>query len=744
MTAPSGEWGAPLGNQHTLSAFGAPDVEFPLNQQVPLDPSVNPEPVSSVPLSLPPVGQAPWSPAPVNPVPFNPAPLNDPPVAPAPASPPPSAPPAHGPVPDGGRPAPGGSQGGAGSRRRQPRGGAAGRKRRYGRLAGAFVLLGALVGIGFNTDFGTESSAEPVVQSFLLDWEQGHYTDAAKLTDGRTMAVSAQLSQAFRDLNATALFLSMKSVRQHGRTAEATFNATVDLAGGGHQWQYEGHFALVEVGGHWRVNWAPGVVEPHLGPGDRLAVVTKFSPRGQVTDATGQPLIPLSGTYYVGVYPGRLIDERTTAAGFAHVTGLSTAQVLGQISSAPPQQFLPLLALNPADFSSRWAALSHVSGLTVQVAQTRLFNYDLFNQVGQVGTETSSLLRMEGAAYQPGATVGQGGLEQAYQNVLAGTPDMAVIVVNARGRTMATLWSSKGVPARSLRTTIEAPVQAAADAALNAIPSSGEIVAVDAGTGGIVAVAGHQAGDLTLPGNPLTGRIAPGIPFTIVSAAALLSDGLEPSSPLPCQNVANVGGQTFTYSPRQPSSSTFGSDFASGCGTAFATVSLRLSSADLTAAAKAFGIGASWNLPVPAFPGSISAPSGEAALAAAAIGAGGVKVSPLGMALVAAAVDAGSGHAPVLRPSAPATTWQLPLSPSQLTALRGLMRGAVTSGPAHAANVPGAPVYGQAGVVQTGTNAWLSWFVGYRGTMAFAVLQTGHTQAQAAASLAASFLRLVK
>jgi cell division protein FtsI/penicillin-binding protein 2 len=610
-------------------------------------------------------------------------------------------------------------------------------------MAGAFVLLGALVGIGFTTDFGTESSAEPIVQSFLLDWEQGHYTDAAKLTNGPTMTVSGQLAQAFHNLNATALFLSLTSVRQHGSTAVATFNATVDLAAGDHEWHYEGQFALVQAGGHWRVDWAPSVIEPHLGTGDRLAVVTKFSPRGQVTDATGQPLVPLSGTYYVGVYPGKLADPRTTAASFAQVTGLNKAQVLGQISSAPPQQFLPLLVLDPADFASQWPALSHVHGLTATVAQTRLFNYDMYDQVGQVGTETSPVLRAEGAAYEPGATAGQSGLEQAYQDMLAGTPDMAVVVINAQGRTVATLWTSPGVPGRSVRTTIEAPVQSAADAALNAIPSSGEIVAVDAATGYVVAVAGHQAGDLTLPANagPLTGRVAPGIPFTIVSAAALLSDGLQPTSPLPCQTVANVGGQTFTYSPGQPSSSTFGSDFASGCGTAFATVSLRLSSANLAAAAKDFGIGASWNLPVAAFSGSVSATSSEAALAAAAIGTGGVKMSPLGMALVAAEVDAGSGHSPTLTLSAaPAQEWPLSLSPSELTALRGLMRGAVTSGPARAANLPGAPVSGQAGVVQAGPSAWLSWFVGYRGDMAFAVLETGHTQAQAAASLAASFL----
>ena len=72
-------------------------------------------------------------------------------------------------------------------------------------------------------------------------------------------------------------------------------------------------------------------------------------------------------------------------------------------------------------------------------------------------------------------------------------------------------------------------------------------------------------------------------------------------------------------------------------------------------------------------------------------------------------------------------TWQAPLSATALDELRQLMRLAVTSGSAQAANLSGAPVYGQAGVVQSGKHSYLSWFVGYRGSLAVAVLETGST-----------------
>ena len=71
------------------------------------------------------------------------------------------------------------------------------------------------------------------------------------------------------------------------------------------------------------------------------------------------------------------------------------------------------------------------------------------------------------------------------------------------------------------------------------------------------------------------------------------------------------------------------------------------------------------------------------------------------------------------------------------------MRLAVKTGAAHAADLPGAQVYGQAGMVKTGAHSYLSWFVGYRGDMAVAAIETGTTADQAAAALAGDFLKTV-
>jgi cell division protein FtsI/penicillin-binding protein 2 len=352
------------------------------------------------------------------------------------------------------------------------------------------------------------------------------------------------------------------------------------------------------------------------------------------------------------------------------------------------------------------------------------------------------VLRNEGAAYLPGMTVGLTGLEKAYQDELIGTPTTSVVVVNAAGHSIATLWSSTGGRVGTpLRTTLNSPQQTAAMSALSGESTSAEIVALDTQTGAIRVLASRDApGSVRLPaGGTLNAEVEPGMTFSIVSAAALLSTGIDVDHPLPCEPVADVGGETFTYQPATPGTATLATDFADGCGTAFANMSRTLTAQQLTSMERDFGIGASWKLPLSAFSGTAPAVSGEAQLAAQATGTGGVLMSPLGMATVAAEVAAGTGHSPVIVSANSAATWQAPLATTELNELRQLMRLAVTSGSAHAADLSGAPVFGQAGVVQSGPHSYLSWFVGYRGSLAVAVLETGSTADQAAAALAGTF-----
>jgi cell division protein FtsI/penicillin-binding protein 2 len=616
----------------------------------------------------------------------------------------------------------------------------AARRAKRARVAALGVVVVGVLVIGLATGFGSELSAEPAAQAFLYDWQQQQYAAAAALTTASPGTVATSLRGAFAQLDAAQLFLSMKSVVQHGGTAQASFTATVDLSQQGRVWTYYGQFGLRRIGDDWKVEWAPSVVNPSLGPGERLAVVTRFPARAPVLDANGNPLQLPAPAYALGVWPGRLTDPAATARDFAGLTGLQAGQVLGQITAAPPHQFLRLATLDPGTYASLRGRLRDVPGLIVRPESQRLFQAEATGLVGEVGSEIDQRLRADGALYAPGTTVGLSGLEQTYQRQLLGAPATEVVVVNSAGTQTAVLAQWPGSAGTPVRTTIDSKVQNAALTALNGLSSSGEIVAVRASTGQVLAVAQHQGSGALPAAGALNAKLMPGNAFTIVSAAALVSSGVtSASTPISCASSLIVGGQTFTSSGTGPLKP-FSTAFADGCTTAFASLSERLTSSQWTQVVKEFGIGADWSaLQVPAFSGSVPSSSGGADLAAQTIGQGDVRMSLLSMAMVAAAVDAGSWHVPqVIQASSDPPSRSAALDPSMMAALRGLMRGAVSSGAAHAASLPGAPVYGQVGLVHTGSG-WMSWFVGYRGDVAIAAVQSGKTAQLSAAALAGAF-----
>jgi cell division protein FtsI/penicillin-binding protein 2 len=621
------------------------------------------------------------------------------------------------------------------------------RARRIGLIV-IVVTLGIVVA-GFLNGFAQEPSAEGTVQAFLLAWQQHDYRTAASYTTGSTPAVSGALADAFTQLDATAMFLSMGRIDQHGSTAVAHFSASVNLGEGGHQWTYSGQFGLRKLGSGWKVQWAPGVINPSLGAGERLAVMTSVPPRASVQDSAGGPLEVPSAVYRIGVWPRALPDPAETADDLAEVTQLNSAQVLGQIQAASPGQFLTLLSLDPDDYAQISPMLARVPGLTVHRVSQRLFSSEASEIVGTVGSEDSNMLREEGASYQPGTTIGLTGLQAAYQRLLAGSPTTEVVAENASGAQVAVLQQWRGKAGQPVQTTINAQVQAAALNALGAAPDvSAEIVAVQASTGKLLAVAGQSARGGRLPSDAaLNARLSPGTAFTIVSTAALLGTGFSTSTEIPCTSVANVGGQLFSNQQLASSlgaDTSFSTDFAQGCDTAFAGLSRRLTSNTLNATVTGFGIGAKWQLPLAAFSGSVPAATSDGQLAGETIGQG-VQVSPLGMALIAGEVASGTWHSPVLVTNPPdgSASSRVPLGASALTSLRALMRAAVTSGSAHGADVAGPPVYGQTALVKAGSGRstqWQSWFVGYRGDVAFAVLESGPSAQLSASLLAGQFL----
>jgi cell division protein FtsI/penicillin-binding protein 2 len=606
--------------------------------------------------------------------------------------------------------------------------------------AGATALLLIGLAVGWVTPAPT---AEPTVQSFLLDWENGWYAAAAGLTTGAPAGVAAALADAYRDVGAAATTLSMAAVVQHGSTATAHFDASVDLGRGGESWNYRGSFDLRRVGSGWKIVWTPSVIAPGLRPGLRLAVVSSEPQRALLLDAEGKPLAPLSTVYTAGVVPNRLKNPARTADDLAKVAGLPANQILGWITEAPGANFLELVRMAPGRYHRLRARLAQVPGLRVQQQRMRLFGSIASAVSGSVGSEAAGVLQEDGIPYRPGATVGLSGLQQSFQRLLVGSPTTEVVAENAAGHVVSVLHTWTGHNGTDVQTTINASVQQAANKALQSAGGSAAIVAISPATGHVLAVASRGARGMPAI-NALDGRYQPGQAFTIVSTAALLNTGqVGVNTAIPCSASNPVGGQNFTNDPPVPNRDTFHADFANACSTAFAGLSLRMSGKDLMTTAAGFGLGKAWQLPLSAFAGAMRSPGNQAELAEDTIGAGSVQVSPLDMAIAAAVVQSGTWHPPslVTNPPDPGLTPTVPFGPKVVSALQSLMRSAVNSGAGQAANVGNMPVYGQVGSTAYGsTGLREAWFVGFQGSVAFAVLELTRSPSTSAAPLAGRFL----
>jgi len=224
----------------------------------------------------------------------------------------------------------------------------------------------------------------------------------------------------------------------------------------------------------------------------------------------------------------------------------------------------------------------------------------------------------------------------------------------------------------------------------------------------------------------LDGGFPPGSTFKVITSGALITRGLTPTSAASCPGSVTVDGEVFHNAEGEAPVSTMLQAFTESCNTAFIRLATgHLTAPDFPAAASMFGLDRQFHIGLVTFGGSVPQPSDEADLAATAIGQGRVLVSPLAMAMVAAAADTGTVRSPRLvldgsgTDAAPGT-----LPASLVSDLHEMMASVVSGGTAAGQGLP-AGTYAKTGTAQYGTSKPLktdAWLVGFKGDIAFAAI----------------------
>lgn len=520
---------------------------------------------------------------------------------------------------------------------------------------------------------------------------------------------------------------------------------THDLAGVG-EWSYETLIKAELNQGQWLVEWSPGTFHPDLTEVTTLVLRRDLPSRAPIVDRSGIALTPELAIVRIGVQPSKVRPR--TYVELADLLDIDYVALRDRVLAAQPEWFVPVIDLRRQAYAPLRTRLLQVPGISIDTARRALAPTAEWGRavLGTVGPATKESLRAAGALTLPTDEVGVSGLQRAYEEELAGTPGASIdLVEKVTGDVLNQVWSRKPVAGNTLKTSLDFDVQNAAEKAIARASQTTSVVVVKASTGEILAAA--NAPGPTSYNTAFIGRYAPGSTFKVVSTATLIGAGVvTPRTPVECPDTTVVSGKEFkNYDDGITGPNpTFADAFAASCNTTIVDRADNISGPALARTARQFGMGATWEVGLPAFSGSVPADADLVTRAADMIGQGKVEASPLAMAMVAASIDSGVSRTPTLLPGLLSGTRLEQLDVGTVDDLQQLMRLVVTDGTGQSVDLSGPPVYAKTGTAEfadgrrIGTNAWM---IGFRGDIAFAVLvENGSSGAHDAAPVVTSLL----
>ncbi|NMM24266.1 MAG: hypothetical protein HHJ11_12350 [Phycicoccus sp.] len=622
-------------------------------------------------------------------------------------------------------------------------------------VTGVIVVGAAAGGFAFarhNEQIRLDKDSRTAADRFAAGWSQ---RDVLKMAyAGRTPdQVAASFKTTTAGLGSGPVKVTVTSFVRDGDRATGKLSVAWTVAEGS-TWAYTMPISLQRNDAElWDVVARDGATmwAPNVGAKAKLVAARTWGKRGEVLGRDGSPIMAVGKVYDVAIDPARASADTVTALekvvnepdGYL-VAKLNAAKTSG--SKAP----IPVVAYRETAFKAHEAQLFALIGVIYPPRIQPLAPSSTFARplLGSYGAATAETIKNGKGRYVAGDYVGLSGLQGQYDATLGGTPGVRV---TASDKPDVPLFEKAAVDGAPMTLTLDSKTQSAAEAALagsGTVPSA--LVAVDVATGDLLAVANSPAVGMN---RALLSSYAPGSTLKVATTYSLLTKGLLPSKPVLCPPTVVVDGLTMrNYEHETLGLVPFSVDFAHSCNTAFVGLAATMGDADVHDAAVALGVGAGWGKHLGiagTFGGSVPVATSKTERAATAFGQAKTSVSPASLAVMVASVARGSYIEPALI-SAPAVAGAdrtpKPLDAKAIGELQSLMRLVVTNGTAKGVfnSVPGGPVYGKTGTAEYGTDdppATHAWFVGWQGTVAFAVLvEQGRSGATDAAPIAKTFL----
>ncbi|MFI6568933.1 penicillin-binding transpeptidase domain-containing protein [Nocardia fluminea] len=542
----------------------------------------------------------------------------------------------------------------------------------------------------------------PAADAFAAAFAEHDLAAAAALTTAPEKATAA-LTSTWQALQAERLSIRTGDARVNGDTATVDYTYEWTLPKG-RQWTYSGELQMGRSDGRWLVRWSSADIHPKLGDTQSMELRTRPAPRARVNEAAGSDVL----------VPGKVSRVKFTVADAPDPTRVAGA-LAAALSRIDPVVYTPqsiLTAARKTDGAHTVILLDEYEAETIGGELIGLPGVTLTQEWDMVPTDRK---------FAPDL------LTQVRKTVIAevdGKAGWSVVTRNADGADLDVLHEEAAEPAPSFALSIDRFVQNSAQHAVDLRTEQAMMVVLRPSTGAILAVAQNKFADRDGP-VATSGQYPPGSIFKTVTASAAMAAGLAtPDTVLACPSSTIIGERTIpNYNMFSVGEVPMATAYERSCNTTFARLASKLEPDALTEAAARLGVGQDYKVEgLPTVSGSVPKAEGLVQRAEDGIGQGRVVVSPFGMAVMAATVAHGAAPVPYLIAGRPTeVTGERPaIAPEVIEGLRSMMRMVVTGGTAERIRDQG-EVYGKTGEAEVDGGSH-SWFVGYRGDIAFATL----------------------
>ncbi len=369
------------------------------------------------------------------------------------------------------------------------------------------------------------TAGEPadILAAFIDAWASEEYEAMYRLIAARSRELYPlqrfinQYTEAHSVIRFAGVSHKLKMVAHQGTTAIIHYDVLISSPTFGEIADDNRVMRLVQEGG-WKIAWSSMDIFDGMSSRARLTERADFPPRADIYDRNGALLAEEEGQVYsLYVIKQDMRDVEDCLATLAEATLQQISTLRGIFANYLAETRFHVAEMDPERYATYREALTRDCAIArTEGAFSKVLSYDsrsyyghgiATHVVGYIGAvPADELERWEARGRSAGDLVGRAGIEEAYEDTLAGRPQRYLRIVGDGNTVIRELAGALGAAPSAVTLTIdrdlqEITAQAMADAVSYAVPNwggitaGGAIVALDINTGEILALASYPSFD---------------------------------------------------------------------------------------------------------------------------------------------------------------------------------------------------------------------------------------------------------